>query len=115
VSWRKRIGRSLSPDVSQATDVRVQNKAHDGFVRKRMPEIQYLQATISEEQRQEFGMLVANTIERIESGSFLPHSRFVLNKIDQTLGWDRDSDNERDTISWSFEKPRQFPAQRGFR
>jgi hypothetical protein len=44
------------------------------FVRKRMPEIQYLHATISDEQRQEFGMLVSNTVERIESGSFLPHS-----------------------------------------
>ena len=50
------------------------NVAFVVFVRKRMPEIQYLQATISDEQRQEFGMLVANTVEQIESGSFLPHS-----------------------------------------
>ena len=50
------------------------NVAFVVFVRKRMPEIQYLQATISDERRQEFGMLVANTIAQIESGSFLPHS-----------------------------------------
>jgi len=51
------------------------------FVRKRMPEIQYLQATISEQQRQEFGLLVTETIGQIESGSFLPHSgiRFPQN------------------------------------
>lgn len=57
------------------------NVAFVVFVRKRMPEIQYLRATISEEQRQEFGMLVANTVEQIESGSFLPHSgiRFPSN------------------------------------
>ena len=50
------------------------NVAFVVFVRRRMPEIQYLRATISDEQRQEFGMLVANTVEQIESGSFLPHS-----------------------------------------
>jgi hypothetical protein len=51
------------------------------FVRKRMVEIQYLQATISEEQRQEFATLVDDTARRIESGLFLPHSgiRFPQN------------------------------------
>ena len=44
------------------------------FVRKRMVEIQYLRTTITEEQRQEFGRLVENTIRRIESAEFLPHS-----------------------------------------
>jgi PD-(D/E)XK nuclease superfamily protein len=44
------------------------------FVRKRLVEIQYLQTTISEEQRQEFGQLVENTIRQIEAGYFLPHS-----------------------------------------
>jgi len=44
------------------------------FVRKRLVEIQYLHTTISEEQRQEFGQLVENTIRQIEAGYFLPHS-----------------------------------------
>ncbi len=43
------------------------------FVRKRMPEIQYLRATISEQQRREFEQLVADAIEQIEAGQFLPH------------------------------------------
>ena len=51
------------------------------FVRKRMIEIQYLRATISEHQRQEFATLVDDTVQRIESGLFLPHSgiRFPQN------------------------------------
>ncbi|MBZ5570384.1 MAG: hypothetical protein LAO09_00715 [Acidobacteriia bacterium] len=51
------------------------------FVRKRLVEIQYLRTTISEEQQQEFGRLVENTIRRIESAEFLPHSgiRFPQN------------------------------------
>jgi hypothetical protein len=44
------------------------------FVRKRMPEIQYLRCTISDQQRQEFGALVKDTVAQIEAGSFLPHS-----------------------------------------
>jgi CRISPR/Cas system-associated exonuclease Cas4 (RecB family) len=44
------------------------------FVRKRLVEIQYLTTTITEDQRQEFGQLVENTIHQIESGHFLPHS-----------------------------------------
>lgn len=43
------------------------------FVRKRVPEIQYLLATISEEQRQEFGQLVDATVGQIESARFLAH------------------------------------------
>ena len=43
------------------------------FVRKRMVEIQYLQTTITDEQRQEFGRLIEDTIGRIESAQFLPH------------------------------------------
>lgn len=38
------------------------------------PEIQYLKAIISEQQRKEFGDLVTSTLAQIESGSFLPHS-----------------------------------------
>src|SRR5579864_3680094 len=51
------------------------------FVRKRLVEVQYLRTTITEEQRQEFGQLVEDTISRIESAPFLPHSgvRFPQN------------------------------------
>jgi len=57
------------------------NVAFVVFVRKRVPEIQYLQTTISEQQLEEFGLLVKETIRQIESGSFLPHSgiRFPQN------------------------------------
>src|SRR5256712_959686 len=51
------------------------------FVRKRLVEIQYLRATISDEQRREFSQLVEATIQQIESAQFLPHSgiRFPQN------------------------------------
>ena len=51
------------------------------FVRKRLPEIQYLRTSISESQRSEFGLLMENAIQRIESAEFLPHSgiRFPQN------------------------------------
>ena len=51
------------------------------FVRKRLVEVQYLRTTITEEQRQEFGQLVEDTIPRIQSAQFLPHSgvRFPQN------------------------------------
>lgn len=51
------------------------------FVRKRLVEIQYLKTTITEEQRQEFGHLVEDTIRRIESAEFPAHSgiRFPQN------------------------------------
>ena len=51
------------------------------FVRKRLVEVQYLRATISQQQRDEFASLVDDTVRRIESGSFLPHSgiRFPQN------------------------------------
>jgi hypothetical protein len=51
------------------------------FVRKRLVEVQYLRTTITDEQRQEFGRLVEDTIRRIESADFLPHSgiRFPQN------------------------------------
>src|SRR5229473_1907315 len=51
------------------------------FVRKHAPEIQYLRASISEEQRQEFGRLAEITINQIEAGHFSPHSgiRFPQN------------------------------------
>jgi CRISPR/Cas system-associated exonuclease Cas4 (RecB family) len=51
------------------------------FVRKSWVEVQYLRTTITDEQREEFGRLVENTIGRIESAEFLPHSgiRFPQN------------------------------------
>jgi PD-(D/E)XK nuclease superfamily len=51
------------------------------FIRKRLVEIQYLRTTITDEQREDFGRLVENTIGQIQSGYFLPHSgiRFPQN------------------------------------
>jgi len=51
------------------------------FVRKRLVEVQYFRTTITDEQREEFGQLVNDTIRRIESAQFLPHSgvRFPQN------------------------------------
>jgi hypothetical protein len=51
------------------------------FVRKRVPEIQYLRATITDAQRQEFAEIVESTAGQIEAGQFLPHSgiRFPQN------------------------------------
>ena len=51
------------------------------FVRKRLVEVQYLHTTISDEQRAEFGQLVADTTGQIESARFLRHSgiRFPQN------------------------------------
>src|SRR5207245_1101569 len=51
------------------------------FVRKRLVEVQYLRTTITDEQRREFGQLVEDTVRRIESAHFLPHSgiRFPQN------------------------------------
>jgi hypothetical protein len=51
------------------------------FVRKRLVEVQYLHTAITEGQRAEFGQLVTDTINRIESAEFLPHSgiRFPQN------------------------------------
>jgi len=51
------------------------------FVRKQLPEIQYLKAFISDEQRREFGRLVEMTMEQVESGQFPARSgiRFPQN------------------------------------
>ena len=51
------------------------------FVRKRLVEIQYFRTTITDEQRGEFSQLIEDTIRRIESAQFLPHSgvRFPQN------------------------------------
>jgi hypothetical protein len=58
------------------------------FVRRRLVEIQYLQTTISKEQCEEFGQLVQETIQRIESAQFLPHAgtlAFASRKIPAVL------------------------------
>ena len=51
------------------------------FVRKNHPEIQYLKAAITEEQRREYGRLVETTVAQIEAGQFPSHSgiRFPQN------------------------------------
>ncbi len=57
------------------------NVAFVVFVRKRLPEIQYLWATISQEQREQFGRLAEDTIAQIGSARFSAHSgiRFPQN------------------------------------
>jgi hypothetical protein len=51
------------------------------FVRKSVPEIQYLKASITEEQWRDYGRLVEATVSQIESSQFPPHSgiRFPQN------------------------------------
>jgi PD-(D/E)XK nuclease superfamily protein len=51
------------------------------FVRKRLPEIQYLRCSITDEQRAEFEALVNDTVARIDSSRFFSHSgiRFPQN------------------------------------
>ena len=51
------------------------------FVRKHLPEVQYLKTSITDEQCNEFSQLVESTIGQIEAGKFLPHSgiRFPMN------------------------------------
>jgi PD-(D/E)XK nuclease superfamily protein len=57
------------------------NVAFVVFVRKRLPELQYLHATISQERRDEFGQLVDHTVNQIRSAHFAPRSgiRFPQN------------------------------------
>jgi len=43
------------------------------FVRKNLPEIQYLETSITEEQWREYARLVEGTVSQIESGQFPPH------------------------------------------
>ena len=51
------------------------------FVRKHQPEIQYLKASISEEQRLEFGRLVETTVGQIEAAQFPSTAAFVSRKM----------------------------------
>ncbi len=59
----------------------IEDVAVVAFVRRRIPEVQYLRTHISEELRQEFGQLVGETMARIETGHFLPRTgiRFPQN------------------------------------
>jgi PD-(D/E)XK nuclease superfamily len=59
----------------------IQDVALVVFVRKSIPEIQYLKTSISDEQRREYGRLVEATIGQIEGGQFPSHSgiRFPQN------------------------------------
>ena len=55
------------------------------FVRKQMPEIQYLKAFITEKQRQEFGRLVETTVEQIGAReNFLP---IAASAFPRTVAW----------------------------
>jgi len=47
----------------------IERVAAGRLVRKRMPEIQYIKATISDQQRQEYGRLVEETVRQIEAHS----------------------------------------------
>jgi hypothetical protein len=51
------------------------------FVRKSLSEVQYLRTSITEDQRKEFGKLVASTIDQIQAAQFPSHSgiRFPQN------------------------------------
>ena len=57
------------------------NVAFVVFVRKRLPEIQYLRATISQERREQFGQLVEQTVRQVGAAQFAPRSgiRFPQN------------------------------------
>ena len=47
------------------------------FIRKGIPEIQYLKASITGEQRREYGREVEATVAQIQSGQFLSHSGVI--------------------------------------
>jgi hypothetical protein len=51
------------------------------FVRKSVPETQYLKASITEGKRRDYGRVVETAVSQIEAGQFLPHSgiRFPKN------------------------------------
>jgi hypothetical protein len=91
IDWKTTTGRysdeptgllSLDPQLicySWATGI--SDVALVVFVRKHNPEIQYLKASISDEQRREFAQLVVTTIDQIEAVQFPSHSgiRFPQN------------------------------------
>ncbi len=84
IDWKTTTGRySEAPEGLLSLDPQlicyswisgIPNVALVVFVRKQLPEIQYLKAAISEEQRKEFGRLVETTVHQLESGHFSSHS-----------------------------------------
>jgi hypothetical protein len=73
---------ALDPQlVCYSWDTGIAEVAQVVFVRKRLVEIQYFRTVISDEQREEFGHLVNDSIRQIEAAEFLPHSgiRFPQN------------------------------------
>ncbi len=69
------------------------------FVRKRLVEVQYLRATIAQEQRDGFDAMVAGTIRRRSKPPKLNRRRalLVLSKIDEILAWEQRKETQRDT------------------
>jgi len=61
------------------------------FVRKSIPEIQYLKASITDEQRREYGRLVEATVGQIQSGSSLRIVESVSRKTDVSAALISDS------------------------
>jgi PD-(D/E)XK nuclease superfamily len=79
------------------------------FVRKRLVEIQYFRTVISDEQREEFGHLVQDSIHRIEAAEFLPHSGIVFpHYLWQLDGFDLLGEAEH------FESPDSVPVHVDF-
>src|SRR5207302_9939244 len=91
LEWKTSAGRyPVEPDGLLALDPQlicyswitgISEVAQVVFVRKKLVEVQYLRTTINDEQRREFSQLVEDTVRRIESAQFLPHSgiRFPQN------------------------------------
>ena len=83
------------------------------FVRKQSPEIQYIPATISQEQRDDFGKLAQETITRINASAFCSRTgvRFPQNQCitcpylglclkDDGLVEERLSSHQKDELAW---------------
>jgi hypothetical protein len=73
---------SLDPQMTAYSWIcGIQDVALVVFVRKSLPEIQYLKTSITDEQRREYARLVEMTVKQIESGQFPSHSgiRFPQN------------------------------------
>ena len=84
------------------------------FVRNRLVEIQYLRTPISDEQREEFGHLVQDSIRRIEAAQFLPHRgiRFPQNPCASCPYIGTVSGTARSDRSGTGAAPRRFPESR---
>jgi hypothetical protein len=65
-------------------------------LRKHQPEIQYLKASISEEQHMEFGRLVGDRGTSVPPELNVKRAAFVLGKIDEILTWEKERGREQD-------------------